>query len=62
MNHDHSKTLLRKGALKTHGGHAIPRHGLQRKTGTSHEEESVLLNPAPRDTAPPANRARMRSD
>ena len=63
MSSEYSKTLLRKGALKTHGGNAIPRHALQRKTGTSEEEAASLLD-APRDHAPamPPNRARLRGD
>ena len=55
--------MLRKGALKTHGGGAIPRHSLQRKNGTSGDEESALLGPpAPRADALPPNRAKLRGD
>ena len=63
MSNEYSKTLLRKGALKTHGGQAIPRNALQRKTGTTDEEASTLLD-APRSEPPalPANRARLRGE
>ena len=62
MSHEHSKTLLRKGALKTSGGNAIPRHALQRKTGTSEEEEASLLDAPRNDAAMPPNRARLRGE
>ena len=44
MSTDYSKTLLRKGTLKTHGGVAIPGHMLRRKSGTSDEEAAILLS------------------
>jgi hypothetical protein len=63
MSTEYSKTLLRKGALKTHGGNAIPRHALQRKTGTSDEEEAALLDAPRRDAGSmPPNRARLRGE
>ena len=63
MRGEYSKTLLRKGALKTHGGDAIPRHALRRKSGTSDEEEATLLDPGPgKGGEPPSGGAKTRWD
>lgn len=39
----YSKTTLRKGEAKTHAGFVPARHFSKRKTGTSIQEEAMLL-------------------
>jgi len=61
MSSPYSKTLLRKGTPKTHGGHAIHRHAARRKAGASDEEEAILFAPV-KSGAKPLHGAKMRSE
>ena len=50
MSTGYSKTLLRKGVVKSHGGHGAQRHAPRHKGGTSGEEEALLLGGLHRQT------------
>lgn len=63
MSSGYSKTLLRKGAVKSHGGHGGHQHAPRRKGGTSDEEEALLLGGLHgKHPARPPHGAKMRAE
>ncbi len=61
MSTGYSKTLLRKGALKPHGGHPGHRHAHKGKGGATGEEEAILFAPVKHGARPPHG-AKMRAE